>query len=95
MVMMRSFYTDWLCNGHSHERESGEPDVMAALIKEAINGGADVLLPMPNTNAGLTTCDQVLSYIQVARSLVPHNRIMSFIPTVMITEDTTDEELEK
>ncbi len=82
-----------LCNLHSHIREGEE--IMRALIDDNIEGGADVLLAMPNTNAGLTTCEQVLEYNQQAMSLVPPGHSMHFIPTLFLTELTPQTEIVK
>jgi len=77
-----------LANVHSHLREG---PVLGPLIEQVIAGGADVILPMPNTTAGLCTSEQVLEYIKTAISLVPSESDVAFIPTAMITERTTPE----
>ncbi len=80
---------DALCNMHSHLREG---DVMLDLVKKSYEGGVDVLLPMPNTSEGLTTCDGVIKYINELKQVAP-NLSMTFIPTLMINERTTVEEI--
>ena len=82
-----------LANIHWHGRELGQ--VMKALIREAKNGGADVLLPMPNTLKPLSTAEQVIHYVGEAEDhhTSPRDSVR-FIPTVMLTENTNREELE-
>ncbi len=77
---------DALANVHSHLREG---DVVGPLIERAIEGGADVLLPMPNTNKGLTSPEEVMEYCRMVQSLVPEGAEMQVIPTMMVTEQTT------
>jgi len=81
---------DALANTHSHLRE-GEP--VDFLIEKAIEGGADVLLPMPNTKDGLRTAEEVSVYVDRARSLVPQGETMHFIPTMLLTEITPLDEI--
>ncbi|HEY9584610.1 MAG TPA: hypothetical protein VJI33_03475 [Candidatus Paceibacterota bacterium] len=75
---------------HSHIREG---EVVGPLIEQEIEGGADVIGPMPNTDKGLTTAKDVVRYIDEAKSLVPAGKVLHFVPIVMITELTTREEL--
>lgn len=77
---------DAICNTHSHIREGA---VVGPLISYALEGGADVLLPMPNTKDGLITVGQVWDYIAKVQPLVPSGEKMTFIPTIMLTEQTT------
>ena len=84
------FTVEALCNVHSHLREVG--DVMKALIAMAVRGGADVILPMPNTKAGLVTGQQVMGYCSEVWALVPPCAAPRLIPTLMITESTPEEE---
>jgi dihydroorotase len=81
---------DALANVHSHERE-GE-GVMRPLVEYALDGGSDVLLPMPNTKLGLITAAMVLEYIATLKRLVPEGRVMHFIPTMLATEQTSLDE---
>ncbi len=84
---------DALANVHWHGREVGE--VMKGLIREAIRGGADVLGPQPNTEKSLITATQVLEYVGSAKAYClpsPDTRL-TFLPFVMLTEETTREEL--
>ena len=71
---------------HVHLREIG--DVMSALIVASAEGGADVLGAMPNTSAGLRTFMDVDNYIAAARSRANSTANLTFIPFLMITEDT-------
>ncbi len=80
-----------LANVHWHGREIGP--VMKALIKEAVKGGADVLGAMPNTAEPLITADNTIHYYAKAEMFVPVGAKMTFIPIVMLTENTTYEEL--
>ncbi len=84
--------TECLADVHSHLREG---EIVSYLITEAVAGGADVLGAMPNTTAGLTTARAVNSYIDVARRLVPSGRFVHFMPFVMITEKTTENDIDE
>lgn len=77
---------------HTHLREG---DDLGPLVELSIGGGADVLLPMPNTMKGLRTADQVLAYIEYARIFVPVNMPVTFIPTLAITPETTEQVVEE
>ena len=78
-----------LVSTHSHLREGV---LVKPLIELLALGGVDTILPMPNTDAGLTTVDQVLYYQDqaVLAAKETHCR-MAFIPTVMVTENTSTE----
>ena len=80
-----------LANVHCHLREGRA--VMQALIEASLLGGSDVVGAMPNTKKGLATARRVMNYIQKAVGFVPRGRVMHFIPIVMLTENTTREEL--
>ena len=82
---------EMLANVHWHGREVGP--VMRDLILASLLAGVDVLAPMPNTKKGLTTARRVMNYIRKAAGLVPSGRKCTFVPIVMLTEDTTREEL--
>lgn len=88
---MKNVEVEALADGHVHLREG---PVVQALIEASIAGGADVLGPMPNTDAGLTTAKQVTTYIERAKSLVPTGARMTFVPFVMITEKTTKADID-
>ncbi|OGZ70646.1 MAG: hypothetical protein A3F47_00085 [Candidatus Staskawiczbacteria bacterium RIFCSPHIGHO2_12_FULL_38_11] len=75
---------DALANPHTHLREGY--GVMQSLVKKAIEGGADVLGPMPNTSEGLTDATQVRNYIETAKIFADGN--VTFIPIVMVNERT-------
>jgi dihydroorotase (homodimeric type) len=80
------YVVDALCNTHSHLREGDA--VMMSLVDLAVEGGADTLLPMPNTEAGLKTDREVRNYLvdlRVAKRDLP----VHFIPTVILNEATT------
>jgi len=77
-----------LIDPHVHFREA-EKKTMKPLIKNAINGGARVFGAMPNTKDGLLTALDVKSYTNLAKSCVPKNVHVDFIPIVMINEKTT------
>lgn len=77
-----------ICNPHSHIREG---DVVGPAIGQLWNGGVETLLPMPNTQNGLTSAVHVLQYIDHAEKNMPDGVEMKFIPCVMITETTTPE----
>ena len=82
---------DAFCNTHSHLREG---DVVPDLVQKSYDGGADVLLPMPNTAEGLITRDGVIKYIDELKQAAS-NLSMGFIPTLMINEETDVDEVFK
>lgn len=89
--MSETIVVNSLVNTHTHLREDCESElIMGPLIRNAIEGGASALLPMPNTEKGLTTAEDVVSYIEYARKWVPPGVDVTFIPTVQLTEDTTE-----
>lgn len=76
-----------LVSTHSHLREM---PMFRPLIKLLVAGGVDTILPMPNTDEGLTTVDQVIGYRD--RAVLDTQDLgcpVSFIPTIMVTENTT------
>lgn len=83
-----------LANPHSHLREN---EVVLPLIMKAIEGGVDMLGPMPNTSTGLTTAEEVVDYIYHATECVAKQlgARVRFLPIVMLTEDTTEEQIVK
>lgn len=85
-----------IANPHSHLREGC--DVMGSLILNCIKGGVDVLGPMPNTSAGLTTAEEVRDYIQYAQLLegdeTKRFSELTYIPIVMLTEQTTEKQVD-
>jgi len=86
------FVTEALADVHVHLREG---DVVPHLIFHSIAGGADVLGAMPNTTKGLMTAGQVTEYInQAGLFAFRHEPPVSFIPFVMITEKTTEKEID-
>lgn len=78
-------------NPHSHERE-GDAIVKPCIINNA-RGGFNVIGPQPNTNEGLDTAKKVVDYIGNAEDLVADDVEMTFIPFVMLTENTTEREI--
>ena len=56
--LKKSILVECLADVHTHLREY--PAIVNSLITHAAFGGADVLGPMPNTTAGLTTAKDVL-----------------------------------
>jgi len=85
-----SFETDVGANPHFHAREIGP--VMKALIRNAAKGGVDALGLQPNTTIPLTTATLVSHYHDAAVTF-SRGDIMRFIPFVMLTENTTYDEL--
>ncbi len=73
-----------MANPHCHLRE--DPEVIRALMNLAHGAGVDMLGPMPNTQAGLTTGPLTLDYIESASALVEGLNLMSI---GMVTENTT------
>lgn len=90
-----SFLVDAMADMHVHLRE-GE-DVMCDLATHSIEGGADVVLPMPNTQKGLLCAKDVLDYHVklVQLPCLPGGKFISFVPTVMINESTTTEVIDE
>ena len=87
MKDVRRITMDYIANVHEHFREGL---TMEHLFKLALEGGSDVFGLMPNTSDGLTTAEQVSEYVEKARSFpVPSGRKATFIPFLMITEQTT------
>ena len=88
-----SFETDVGANPHFHAREIGP--VMKALIGGAYKGGVDVLGLQPNTTVPLTTASRVSHYHRSALGFAGGEKwsLMQFIPFVMLTEDTTFNDL--
>lgn len=84
--------TEGLADVHTHLREG---EVVASLIAAAVAGGADVLGAMPNTIDGLTTARSVVSYIDQAKRLVLPGHNVHFMPFVMITEKTTEKDIDE
>lgn len=86
--MDQVFEVDALFNTHCHLREG---DVVGPLIERAIQGGADYILPMPNTQRGLLTAEETVSYIYAAKKSTRGARDVGFVPIFMINERTTVE----
>ncbi len=82
---------DSLADVHVHLREG---EAVYPLIQHSIVGGADVLRAMPNTKAGLTTARQVLLYMENAKKLLSPLDKAHIMPFVMITENTTEQEID-
>ncbi len=77
-------------NTHSHLRHLEKATGLAELVAE---GGADIVLPMPNVD-GHTKARTVFDYIGILRNS-PRPGIPSFIPSMMITEDTPLDEIDR
>ncbi|MES2203053.1 MAG: hypothetical protein V4474_01885 [Patescibacteria group bacterium] len=84
-----------LINPHTHLREQFEEgDVVDPLIQYAIEGGARLLGPMPNTRKGLMNAGDVKSYLAHARACVQATDTMVFVGIVQITETTTKADID-
>lgn len=84
-----------LADPHTHLRELS---LHAALIKLAMEGGADVLGAMPNTKDGLRTPDQAEDYrLNAENTPLPPSGVRRprILPFLMITEDTTFQTIDK
>jgi len=90
-----SFLTPAMCDAHVHYREATDDAIMQSLICYSYQGGADYGGPMPNTKAGLLKAKDVASYNSHARSLVPSNVEMGFLPYLMINEQTTVDDIKE
>jgi dihydroorotase len=86
-----------MVNTHSHLREGN--DIVRALVDYNMIGGADVILPMPNTKDGLKTIWEVLEYLQVLKEIREDasalGNIISYIPTMLLNEATSEHTLEE
>lgn len=89
---MESFKLVRIANVHTHLREGA---VVGPLIEKAIEGRACALGPMPNTNKGLTTAAAVTEYTRQTSELTPKNTRLSFLPIVMVTEDTREKDIDE
>jgi dihydroorotase len=89
---MKVIEVESLADVHVHLREPGQ--IMKSLIQHSIAGGADVLGAMPNTKVALTTAHLVTPYMDNAKGLVLPTQRVSFLPFVMITERTTELEID-
>lgn len=95
--LSKQIVVEAMANMHSHLREDipDQQRVVHALILYGIEGGSDIILPMPNTDAGLTTRDKVLEYhrhLDTAPCLL--HRTAYFVRTMMINERTTSAEID-
>lgn len=79
-----------LANVHSHLREL---DVAPRFMELAIEGGVDVILPMPNLKKPLLTADLVGAYISVLMARGRQVGKVVLISTAYLTETTTVEEI--
>ena len=77
-----------IANVHWHGRHGRL--VRRSLIEKSIEGGADVLLGMPNIGLGLLTGEAVMDYHREGVGLIPDGAKMTFLPTIMLTERTTE-----
>lgn len=81
-----------MCNPHSHLREG---DVVGSAIDHLWKGGVETVLPMPNTQDGLTSATHVREYIRYTKEKTTDGIDMKFIPCVMITESTRPEMIDE
>ncbi len=88
---MKIIEVEALADVHVHLREA---EAVYPLIQHSIAGGADVMGAMPNTKVALTTAQQVTRYMENARKLVTPMETVRFLPFVMITENTTEQEID-
>lgn len=81
---------DALANMHTHLREDDDKtEVVGPLVKKAIEGGADVLAPMPNTKDGLKTAKQVIEYNNRVQNFVPPDKKVTILPIILLNEETS------
>jgi dihydroorotase len=80
-----------LSNPHTHWREL---EMLIAFMLLAIQGGARLFGPMPNTDKGLTRADDIIGYRNRALSAIPQGMQVDIIPIGQITEATTPEDIE-
>src|SRR3989344_5561641 len=89
--MKQQFYeveVDAMADPHVHYREE-ERKTMRPLVGKTIEGGADAVGPMPNTEKGLTTAAQVLRYAKSVQACVPPGKKLTVLPIVLVNEQTT------
>ena len=92
MSQARTVMVPALADVHTHLREG---NLVGSLLQLAEKGGADVLGAMPNTAEGLKSASQVLDYFDHAASLKSALKVgVNVFPFLMITEETTVEEIE-
>jgi dihydroorotase len=91
---MKQVKAEALADVHYHLRSGHE--IMSALMQHAYDGGADVLGIMPNLKPPLTLGLAVNDYRALAVDIARSLRIepFSFMPFVMITEDTKPAEID-
>jgi dihydroorotase (homodimeric type) len=90
------YTVDALCNVHSHLREGAK--VMMDLARLGVEGGADTILPMPNTGKGLSTAEEVDEYGKHLIQLFLWSGKefpVNLIKTVMLNERTTAEMIDE
>lgn len=92
---MHTVEVDAMIDTHGHLRE--HPDVVAALLKLALEGGACMVGAMPNTEKGLKNAAEVLAYSKMVTDLFESHDIDPFSLAVfyylMVTERTTPEDI--
>ena len=86
--MIQEFTTECGANPHTHLRELV---LIREHIERCVEGGVDVLLPMPNLTNPLLTAADVTAYIAAAKASVRQGVPMTFIPIVYLTQETTRE----
>lgn len=93
--MIKTATIQTIINPHTHWREDGEDElIMEPLIEKAIEGGATVFGPMPNTHEGLITAAKTRKYVEYAESLIPIGETVEIIPIFQLTELTTQEDID-
>lgn len=66
------------------------------LVDLAVRGGADVLGPMPNTQAGLHTAQDVLGYIDTLKKSQSYSKgWVNFTPIVLLTDEATPQMIDE
>jgi len=93
-MLSKTTLVDAMVSGHSHLREPRE--ITEPLVRYLIEGGVDTILPMPNTDKGLTDTEKTMDYVKVVEGCVPPgDGPVKIIPCMMLTEKTYVHELQE
>jgi len=93
--MQQKIIVPLLANPHSHLREG---PVLPFLVRAAVKGLMSLIAFMPNTQKGLKTAKEVIEYMKLVMMVIEEASIpwkVDVIPIVMITEETTEEEIDE
>lgn len=96
MSLPEAFKMPAYANLHSHVREdTDEETIVGPLVDHVVAGGADTILPMPNTKKGLTTAAEVLEYVEHLRRSATNAEELNVIPCMMANSKTPLHEFDR